>query len=125
MPSFGSFCAVPGLAVPGAMRPGLPAAAQAPDPPGTLPQVTVVTILTAQVFSAEGLAGAAGLKIVNQGPAQIWAGGASVTAVPSAGIPLEAGAWMFLAGPAPDLWAVTQSGAATVIADLAETAAII
>lgn len=125
MASFSNFCAAPGLAVPGAMRPGLPVTTQVPVPPGTLPQVTTVTIFVTQVFSIAGLTGAAGLRVINQGPAAVWAGGSSVAAVPAGGLLLGTGQSMFLSGPAQNLWAVTASGAATVLASTAQESAVV
>lgn len=87
-------------------------------------QGTTVTTSVTQVFSTSGLTSPYGVLVVNQGTATIYVGGSTTTANASGGPQLGAGEELYISGAAADLWAITASGSASVVAGLATSPAV-
>lgn len=76
------------------------------------------------VFSTAGLTSPRDVTVLNQGTANVWVGGGTVTT--TSGVFLPPGAQVTVGGAAAqNLWAITSAGTATVVAGLATVNAVV
>ncbi len=90
-------------------------------------QGTTVTSSATLVFSSSpngtALTNPVGAVVQNMGTANIFVGGGSVTT--TTGTVLVPGQFLYVSGPAQQMWAITASGSSTVQAGLATVAAVV